>query len=705
MDTPSESSELEQSESTFLSGGKVLTLLDCLAKKPESHSSPVVNSRPLNSSSSYLDKTSSQEQATDNPVNRDYQSLTLGSQEENDYQILLPRESQEKYDTEITGADIRQWVRKTDTALARAKTLLDQIDQAGGYDYDTGANALFTWGAVTSEVNALAANADQDCSIVFKTIADTAIRNPRGIIGIVLAQLFYDLAKKIENWGRKTLRPLELVELLSTLDLSTQTCLLPAAQNPPSLEGVLADIGIEMENQPQVLSLEDICSRTWMSTQISFAEEAEENGADARAGVFLLMAATMWDSYLENNHEAETDPAYALEPTLEMLRDLAALNAQNQELGNPGINRESKRNNIYEVAWQGLLDRERIRQLRDRFLKENIYGALSGNPDLLGIGPWQILLRCNRPQKILEMLADLPGYSIVRRTDPAPEPEISANVIMLEKPARLKRPAVMVFTTASGLCAEMARYGAAVVWSKDSRGAKGAFPDEIEINTADNENDISQKYEIAGNEETSLLPDTAYADYYGPDTLFASFSTPVAKPEEKWDLGDGFQKNDLLRMIEGFESEVAQTIVSSRRLARLLHDIKNPLKEKGITLIISEADNELEAFEIARYAPEYIAPELSQADQMAILRARSMEAREGQTSWEIALASLENDIAENVAKDTTLARVLLSANAPANLLGKIQEILLMQAPQIRLDVISGGQGGPSVISFNNLDIF
>lgn len=98
-------------------------------------------------------------------------------------------ESDERMDLQVTGSNIRHWVKVSGEVLQAAQSALDSMDLQSELDSDTGTNTLLTWDKVALTVAGLPPRADRDASWVLEAIADAALAGASGMIGIVLSEL------------------------------------------------------------------------------------------------------------------------------------------------------------------------------------------------------------------------------------------------------------------------------------------------------------------------------------------------------------------------------------------------------------------------------------------------------------------------------------------------------------------------------------
>ncbi|WP_302969474.1 hypothetical protein [uncultured Varibaculum sp.] len=367
-------------------------------------------------------------------------------------------ESTERLDLLVTGRNIRRWVKMCAEVLQAGQSALDAMDRLSELDSDTGSNALFTWDKVALTVASLPVSADRDAKWVLEAIADAALAGARGMIGIVLCELA-DIAAGITDSA--ALNPVQLLKVLRSSREVPNRCLLPAVEtlDPPTLSGLIEDVNAELDTQPKQMSIEDILSRAWLSSQVALVEGAEENHGrpDARAAVLMLLIAAMVETYALENHQE----AGAVNTSLQMISDMVP--ASNQRLA------AVSRLNSLVLTWRGQADNPRFEQLRTQLEENGVYGAMTGRADMLGIGSRMLLVRTRHPRRVIELLPDKTGMILTRPPLPVTsENPTNSNLVSLDSSREIRpvRPAVLAYTSSPGLVGDLANLGAVVVLSR-----------------------------------------------------------------------------------------------------------------------------------------------------------------------------------------------------------------------------------------------
>ncbi|WP_122820821.1 DAK2 domain-containing protein [Varibaculum vaginae] len=372
--------------------------------------------------------------------------------------VATALESEERLDLQVTGSDIRHWVKVSGEVLQAAQSALDAMDSQSELDSDTGANALLTWDKVTLTVAGLPPSADRDVSWVLEAIADAALAGASGMIGIVLSELFSAAANAVNSPG---LNPVQLLKVLRSSGQCPTRCLLPAVErlDPPTLSGLIEEVNAELETQPEQMSIEDILSRAWMASQVALVEGAEENHGrpDARAAVLMLLVAAMLETYCQENQQDQG----ALATSLQMVRDMTPAS----HLALP----TSSQIHSLVLTWRGEVDNSRFQRLRAELEQNGVYGAITGRADMLGIGPRMLLVRTRHPRRVIELLPEKSGMILTRPpllTENASSS--SSNLVSLDSSRAIRpiRPAVLAYASAPGLVGDLANLGATVVLSR-----------------------------------------------------------------------------------------------------------------------------------------------------------------------------------------------------------------------------------------------
>lgn len=526
-------------------------------------------------------------------------------------------ESDERLDLQVTGSNIRRWVKVSGEVLQAAQSALDSMDSQSELDSDTGANALLTWDKVTLTVAGLPPSADRDVSWVLEAIADAALAGASGMIGIVLSELFSAAANAANSPG---LNPVQLLKVLRSSSQCPTRCLLPAVErlDPPTLSGLIEEVNAELETQPEQMSIEDILSRAWMASQVALVEGAEENHGrpDARAAVLMLLVAAMVETYCQENQQDQG----AVATSLQMVRDMVPA----PHLGLPAPSRM----NSLVLTWRGEADNSRFQRLRAELEENGVYGAMTGRADMLGIGPRMLLVRSRHPRRVIELLPEKSGMILTRpplpseREDPA-----NSNLVSLDSSRAIRpiRPAVLAYASAPGLVGDLANLGATVVLSR--RG----IPQEV------------------------------------------------------------------LPIITEMEQEVVQVLPCDQVSAAELANLVRPAKDKGIEVMLAPTQDDLQVLEVARACCQIVSSAIEAPDLIQLQRSRTFDALATQRTWTVSPKTPFELLASSVSPNDIQARILTRKGEDPELIARIQNALSQGAPGIRIELISGGQSGDTLV--------
>lgn len=525
-------------------------------------------------------------------------------------------ESAERIDLLVTGANIRTWVKISGEVLQAGQSALDAMDLHSELDSDTGANALYTWDKVALTVAGLPAGADKDARWVLEAVADASLAGARGMIGIVLAELASVAAGAT---SAPTLNPVQLLKILRSSRDCPDRCLLPAVErlDPPTLSGLIEEVNAELETQPEQMSIEDILSRAWLASQVALVEGAEDNRGrpDARAAVLMLLIAAMLETYARENQQE----VGAVNTSLQMVRDMVP--QSHSAVHMPG------QMNSLMLTWRGETDNSRFEELRRQLEENGVYGAMTGRADMLGIGPRILLVRSRHPRRVIELLPEKSGMVLIRPPLPVETEASTSNLVSLGSSHTIHpiRPAVLAYTSAPGLVADIANLGATVVYSR--RGI------------------------------------------------------PL----------------QILPVIAEMEQEVVQVLPCDQVSAAELTNLVRPAKDQGIDLMVAPTQDDLQVLEAARALTQVVSSAIAPAELIQLQRSRTFDSLARQRTFSVSPQMPFELLSSSVNRDDVQARILSGQGEDSELISRVQNALFQGAPGIRIELISGGQSGATVV--------
>lgn len=525
-------------------------------------------------------------------------------------------ESAERIDLLVTGANIRTWVKISGEVLQAGQSALDAMDLHSELDSDTGANALYTWDKVALTVAGLPAGADKDARWVLEAVADASLAGARGMIGIVLAELASVAAGTADT---PTLNPVQLLKILRSSRDCPDRCLLPAVErlDPPTLSGLIEEVNAELETQPEQMSIEDILSRAWLASQVALVEGAEDNRGrpDARAAVLMLLIAAMLETYARENQQE----IGAVNTSLQMVRDMVPKS-------HSSVHTPTQMNSLM-LTWRGETDNLRFDKLRRQLEENGVYGAMTGRADMLGIGPRILLVRSRHPRRVIELLPEKSGMVLIRPPLPVETEASSSNLVSLGSSHTIHpvRPAVLAYTSAPGLVADIANLGATVVYSR-----------------------------------------------------------PGISPQ-------------VLPVIAEMEQEVVQVLPCDQVSAAELTNLVRPAKDQGIDLMVAPTQDDLQVLEAARALTQVVSSAIVPADLIQLQRSRTFDSLARQRTFSVTPEMPFDMLSSSVNRDDVQARILSGRGEDSELISRVQNALFQGAPGIRIELISGGQSGATVV--------
>lgn len=525
-------------------------------------------------------------------------------------------ESAERIDLLVTGANIRTWVKISGEVLQAGQSALDAMDLHSELDSDTGANALYTWDKVALTVAGLPAGADKDARWVLEAVADASLAGARGMIGIVLAELASVAAGAT---SAPTLNPVQLLKILRSSRDCPERCLLSAVErlDPPTLSGLIEEVNAELETQPEQMSIEDILSRAWLASQVALVEGAEDNRGrpDARAAVLMLLIAAMLETYARENQQE----VGAVNTSLQMVRDMVPQS-------HSAVHAPTQMNSLM-LTWRGETDNLRFEELRRQLEENGVYGAMTGRADMLGIGPRILLVRSRHPRRVIELLPEKSGMVLIRPPLPVETEASTSNLVSLGSSHTIHpiRPAVLAYTSAPGLVADIANLGATVVYSR--RGI------------------------------------------------------PL----------------QILPVIAEMEQEVVQVLPCDQVSAAELTNLVRPAKDQGIDLMVAPTQDDLQVLEAARALTQVVSSAIAPAELIQLQRSRTFDSLARQRTFSVSPQMPFELLSSSVNRDDVQARILSGHGEDSELISRVQNALFQGAPGIRIELISGGQSGPTVV--------
>lgn len=525
-------------------------------------------------------------------------------------------ESAERIDLLVTGANIRTWVKISGEVLQAGQSALDAMDLHSELDSDTGANALYTWDKVALTVAGLPAGADKDARWVLEAVADASLAGARGMIGIVLAELASVAAGAT---SAPTLNPVQLLKILRSSRDCPDRCLLPAVErlDPSTLSGLIEEVNAELETQPEQMSIEDILSRAWLASQVALVEGAEDNRGrpDARAAVLMLLIAAMLETYARENQQE----IGAVNTSLQMVRDMVPQS-------HSAVHAPTQMNSLM-LTWRGETDNSRFEKLRRQLEKNGVYGAMTGRADMLGIGPRILLVRSRHPRRVIELLPEKSGMVLIRPPLPVETEASTSNLVSLGSSHTIHpiRPAVLAYTSAPGLVADIANLGATVVYSR-----------------------------------------------------------PGISPQ-------------VLPVIAEMEQEVVQVLPCDQVSAAELTNLVRPAKDQGIDLMVAPTQDDLQVLEAARALTQVVSSAIAPAELIQLQRSRTFDSLARQRTFSVSPQMPFELLSSSVNRDDVQARILSGHGEDSELISRVQNALFQGAPGIRIELISGGQSGATVV--------
>lgn len=374
--------------------------------------------------------------------------------------VLPPIESIESKHLFISGLVLRKFVVRLEECFRDFQKPLDYLGEKSQVAENIGSQMAALFQRLNCELLLLTEGADTDPKWVSEVLAQASLRMNNGLLSLFFAQLWQDLAIRIED---TKITPVILLQWIRGFANNYEKVFLAQVNHVSegNLLDLLIDLRIELQTQANALSIEDLLLRSWVSAQVSLTDGADENGGriDPYATVFLLFLAVAAQLY----HELTGSSDMILEPTVQMITEIS-------DWENPGKTPSIK---YFEISWNGEIMETCFQECKKRLEDKACYGAVAGMADEFGVGERAITLITTRPQGNLKLLPMDCGTAQIKKIFPRrrafeTSPHID-NLVLGNQWGDVapKNPEVWAFTGAIGLVAEMAEAGVRVFYNPE----------------------------------------------------------------------------------------------------------------------------------------------------------------------------------------------------------------------------------------------
>lgn len=552
------------------------------------------------------------------------------------------------WDQEVTlsGADLKQWVDEGLVALKRVAAELDRLDCAEASFLETGSAAVKTWGVAVELLKTLPPESDRDAQLVLEQLAAGLLAGARGRIGVILAEIFQSLA---DASGPATLN---CAHLKSAFHLLAQRVGRLAGQNAggllPLQELLRATLPREASLQAET-TVKELLGQAWVCAQENWCEQMEVSGRkDSTSAVFLVLLAALCD-LVEQISPACGQLALPSAPctssSVEMIKSLAGMESEMD--GKPVTSRQVTREGNLEIFWQGTLSQEETLSLIQKLKDQQIQAIVTGRPDPFGIGLRKLWAASSHPRLVLETLQARSGWGVIQDralTSGRKIQEISALTVADPWSAPVGEANVLAF--------------------QEAQYPPVSHPALITVTAA-----IGLVGELAS---------------LGAKVIWAPNQMPA----------------DFLTQIEEYGSGLVQLVPGNPTAQVWAAGLIGEAARRGIKLLVAPVQNELQALEVTRACLPVVSTQISPEQLLSLQRERTLQALEHFRTWEIlSVQQLKTGFAYSPFEDQ--ARILVKRDEDPQLLAQLQLELLQACPWIRIEVVKGNQGGPTVLGLRS----
>ncbi|MDU7517067.1 MAG: hypothetical protein E7K48_08545, partial [Varibaculum cambriense] len=228
---------------------------------------------------------------------------------------------------------------------------------------------------------------------------------------------------------------------------------------------------------------------------------------------------------------------------------------------------------------------------------------------------------------VIELLPEKSGMVLIRPPLPVETEASTSNLVSLGSSHTIHpiRPAVLAYTSAPGLVADIANLGATVVYSR--------------------------------------------------------WGIPL----------------QILPVIAEMEQEVVQVLPCDQVSAAELTNLVRPAKDQGIDLMVAPTQDDLQVLEAARALTQVVSSAIAPAELIQLQRSRTFDSLARQRTFSVSPQMPFDMLSSSVNRDDVQARILSGRGEDSELISRVQNALFQGAPGIRIELISGGQSGATVV--------
>lgn len=153
----------------------------------------------------------------------------------------------------------------------------------------------------------------------------------------------------------------------------------------------------------------------------------------------------------------------------------------------------------------------------------------------------------------------------------------------------------------------------------------------------------------------------------------------------------------ILPVIAEMEQEVVQVLPCDQVSAAELTNLVRPAKDQGIDLMVAPTQDDLQVLEAARALTQVVSSAIAPAELIQLQRSRTFDSLARQRTFSVSPQMPFDMLSSSVNRDDVQARILSGHGEDSELISRVQNALFQGAPGIRIELISGGQSGATVV--------
>ncbi|MDU7407690.1 hypothetical protein [Varibaculum cambriense] len=153
----------------------------------------------------------------------------------------------------------------------------------------------------------------------------------------------------------------------------------------------------------------------------------------------------------------------------------------------------------------------------------------------------------------------------------------------------------------------------------------------------------------------------------------------------------------VLPVIAEMEQEVVQVLPCDQVSAAELANLVRPAKDQGIELMVAPTQDDLQVLEAARALTQVVSSAIACPDLIQLQRSRTFDSLARQRTFSVTPEMPFEMLSSSVNRDDVQARILSGRGEDSEMISRVQNALFQGAPGIRIELISGGQRGATVV--------